>query len=303
MKQSVYYFFIMPLLSLSIMNFAMEKEEPSDNSFFSKPISLLTSLFNKKEDKPTELLVTAIKKQDVPTLKTALEQGGDCNTTIYNESRKINLLPLHYAVQYNYPKMVKILLDAGAKPFAHQSLIALDTKDIFPLSLLPLATKLSEKYKRLAIIELFAKNIKEKKLKTEYFNFTVHVRMLTENYNYSENNYSSAAAHIKDQLEIVKMLNTYIINLNNFEKSELIPKHKDIFHLLKFMVKDYYKDNLAHPMVQLYNHLKNPLKDYENIALSINAIRDEYSEFQKAKKDKQKETENLINFSEWDQNK
>jgi hypothetical protein len=149
---------------------------------------------------------------------------------------------------------------------------------------------------------LFATTIKEKKLKTDYFVFVQQVRMLTEIYKSSQTSYSSAVAHIKDQLEIVKLLNTYLISFNGGKESELIPSHKEVFHLIKILVEERREINPNQPMVELYDHLANPMKDYNDIVTSINNTFREYKQLKKDEKSQQEKNatpELLIDFSEW----
>lgn len=310
MKDSSYQFFIVLLMSsLATNNFAMEKEKPS--------LSLLNSLTHlfkndiaSKQENLIEQLFDGIQKNNLDKIKDALNKGANCNTPIYIQKRKAYLSLLHAAIKYNNSEAVKLLLEAGAYPFTHQSFLLIDEKDTFPLSLLPVGTTPGELYHKFMILSSFAKTMADKNLKKEYEQFIIHIRKLTETYVISDNSQSSDNDHIENQVELVKLLNFYLIES---KKPELIPHAETIFHIIQLEgalaypkrvtldnglpvlgmqvcanmhnIMCLYDKHPKHPTIKLYINLYDPHKYHEEINSYIQNIKSQHQELINKDKD------------------
>lgn len=288
----------------------MEKEK-SVFSLLNSFTHLFKSDGTSNQENLIEQLFEGIQKNDLGKVKEALNKGVNCNTPIYIQKRKAYLSPLHAAVKYNHSEIVKLLLESGAYPFAHQSFILLDEKDIFPLSLLPIGTTPSELYHKFTILSSFAKTMVDKNLKKEYEEFIIHLRKLTETYVISDNSQSSDNDHIENQVDLVKLLNFYLIES---KKPELIPPAETIFHIIQLegalaypkrkIILDnglpiigmqvctsmhnimcLYDKHPKHPTIKLYINLYDPHKYHEEIKSYIQNITSQYQELIKKDKD------------------
>lgn len=62
-------------------------------------------------------LLDSIIAHDLDKIKALIEKGVDVNG--YEDHAKLR--PLHFAVQYNFKAAIKVLIEAGADPFAQTS--------------------------------------------------------------------------------------------------------------------------------------------------------------------------------------
>lgn len=298
MKYIINYLSLFLLLSPCSISYAMEKEQPPIPFSFKQLLNPVIKPFTdfqqaaKEKEQATDQLVEAVIKTNLHGVNTALKNGADHTVVGHIPDipicKKALVSILHKAVSKNNSEIISALLNAGAKPFAHQSYFMIRADEIFPLSLLPIAITEDQKYHRSIILQSFAQTIAKKNLKSDYESFVTHIRKLTDTYNTSNTSQSSEKDHIEDQVEIVRSLNFNLITLN---QAQYIPNPRNIFvitqsresasymfyeqtsesglplldiHVCNSMklLMELNKIYPNHPTIKLYKHLCNIQSEY-----------------------------------------
>lgn len=296
MKQFIYSFFLILLLSFVFIGHAMEKEQPNyPSSFFTKPFNFISKKIteyqeaNSAKEKATQELFEAVRNNDINKAETALKNKANTNATQpYSNEHKHLVTPLFLAIAHIKFPIVKLLLDSGAELFTEQ-----DYDMGFPLCIVePLHATEKTKADLLELIKIYAQHIINKNLFYKYKQFIIHTKNLCPKYNKPEPNTPTPnwQNYVKGHVTTIRSLNYQFIELG---KENLIPRVTEIFNTssdlfgpldtdeelildnglpLSGSIKIPYtmikliklsKSEPNHPTILLYKHLYDPKKDYE----------------------------------------